>query len=1094
MLSSKPIFRFSEFSAHENHRSMEVIAQPLKGAVSVPLRSASMNSKKKRKRFHRIEALESRAMLSGTPLLLSDINQVQAPTQVQDLFAAGDKAYYFGEQAETGVELWATDGTPEGTRLVKDLAPGRASSAGSIVQSFGDKTFIHTYEPDMLWVTDGTEAGTVPLIESVDGYEMVQVGDLFFTEDYNHDTGHHELIVTDGTTEGTMRLVTELESNIYEMVAYEGLLYFTTVDGLWSSDGTLVNTVHLMDFEGVNIFEGLYVFDGTLHLTRNVHTSDGIQAEIWTTDGTQEGTHRLFQVPVGNPNGSFEQSGIRGLMRVQDQFFFSKFVCPFNCTSTFWTSDGTQDGTREIDSNFLAHNQIYIVDDLIYYRDRATLYVVDPADDEPTPEKISGDLRVQTGVTFHDDKMYFSAVENSGRGLYEFDIATQEATRIADNSPNAPLFFFPNVMRVDDDGTLYYLTREQSEEGEKTLFWRRDGAQVDSEFLGELVVDQGYELVGDRILSIGRVDGDRRLWAISEVGTVPLNPYTEKNLGGLDPGDCYWYCHPVFTLLGGDDDGTLWFRAEQGDGRFELWKSDGTPEGTVKAAEQVDIAHPGRPSVPMQFVVGNKLYVGQFASSGTANKLWATDLTTGENKIVLELPQLESHLDGKLSAQLLGTVNDRIIFFNRDDFGYGSIWSSDGTTEGTYEIADAKWQFGAAPVNFAGELYFSAYDDAHGDELWKTDGTVEGTSMVADIVPGGGGSNIKEIMAVGDSLYFTADDGLHGIELWVIRDEEANERPNDQPPTDPPASDFETTVLAGELELLADINPQFGSIPRAWFHYEGELYFHATNGSGGDRLWKTDGSPEGTSEITQLPAVFTTNRGFARSTSTRHATLQVGDYTYFVGRGANQGEVFVADDDDQVARILDLDAERHVALMQATATDAIFASDDGRIWVSDGTVDGTKTIANAQIAVCSGDGWGVNVTCGSNSVVVGDVVYFLAQDDDATFSIWQSDGTTAGTFAVAKPANTNAENATLAAVNGQLVVTSADSLGDEPWVYRPRIAGDTNGDNVVDFTDFLALSANFGSEDPNGHKEGDFNADNLVNFADFLLLSKHYGG
>ena len=50
--------------------------------------------------------------------------------------------------------------------------------------------------------------------------------------------------------------------------------------------------------------------------------------------------------------------------------------------------------------------------------------------------------------------------------------------------------------------------------------------------------------------------------------------------------------------------------------------------------------------------------------------------------------------------------------------------------------------------------------------------------------------------------------------------------------------------------------------------------------------------------------------------------------------------------------------------------------------------------------------------------------------------------------------------------------------------------GDANFDGSVTFSDFLALSASFGSQ--GGWAEGDFNGDGRVGFPDFLILSKNF--
>jgi hypothetical protein len=53
--------------------------------------------------------------------------------------------------------------------------------------------------------------------------------------------------------------------------------------------------------------------------------------------------------------------------------------------------------------------------------------------------------------------------------------------------------------------------------------------------------------------------------------------------------------------------------------------------------------------------------------------------------------------------------------------------------------------------------------------------------------------------------------------------------------------------------------------------------------------------------------------------------------------------------------------------------------------------------------------------------------------------------------------------------------------------------GDTNGDGVVNFNDFIVLSNNFGIATSDGAADGDFNADGRVDFADYVILSNNFG-
>ena len=61
--------------------------------------------------------------------------------------------------------------------------------------------------------------------------------------------------------------------------------------------------------------------------------------------------------------------------------------------------------------------------------------------------------------------------------------------------------------------------------------------------------------------------------------------------------------------------------------------------------------------------------------------------------------------------------------------------------------------------------------------------------------------------------------------------------------------------------------------------------------------------------------------------------------------------------------------------------------------------------------------------------------------------------------------------------------------GRELWQVDTRLddlVGDTNGDNEVNFADFLALSANFGMPTENGVAGGDIDENGIVDFTDFL--------
>lgn len=81
-----------------------------------------------------------------------------------------DGAYFAASTAAAGTELWVTNGTAVGTKIVKDINPGAGSGLqinpflqtiltinGSSVAFFGADNGVNGRE---LWSTDGTPAGT----------------------------------------------------------------------------------------------------------------------------------------------------------------------------------------------------------------------------------------------------------------------------------------------------------------------------------------------------------------------------------------------------------------------------------------------------------------------------------------------------------------------------------------------------------------------------------------------------------------------------------------------------------------------------------------------------------------------------------------------------------------------------------------------------------------------------------------------------------------------------------------------------------------------------------------------------------------------
>src|SRR5262249_4365944 len=148
-------------------------------------------------------------------------------------------------------------------------------------------------------------------------------------------------------------------------------------------------------------------------------------------------------------------------------------------------------------------------------------------------------------------------------------------------------------------------------------------------------------------------------------------------------------------------------------------------------------------------------------------ELWKSDGTAEGTMLVADI------VPGSLSSYPLypTAVGGTLFFFThnrRINNGDWTLWRSDGTSKGTVMVADITGYQYAYPRDFTGvkhALFFAMNDGVHGRELWRSDGTAAGTAVI-DINPGPSGSYPCGLKNIDGTLYFAANDGIHGSELW----------------------------------------------------------------------------------------------------------------------------------------------------------------------------------------------------------------------------------------------------------------------------------------------------------------------------------------
>lgn len=251
--------------------------------------------------------------VAGTHLV-KDINEGTASGNPTDLIVFHDKLYFAAKDAAHGVELWTSDGTEEGTFMFLELNPGAGISGDGFPAKFlisNDKLYFTAVTAESgleLWVSDGTIAGTNLVKDIRTGGGLMGNSSPDYLTDYNNKVyfaandgvSGIELWVTDGTEAGT-QLVKDITpgagfSFVRNPVVYGGKLYFIAKDGtngdeLWVTDGTNAGTEKLTiaGVSGANpnsLTKNFTIFNGSLYFGANYNGSGD---EVWKLTDTDAG-------------------------------------------------------------------------------------------------------------------------------------------------------------------------------------------------------------------------------------------------------------------------------------------------------------------------------------------------------------------------------------------------------------------------------------------------------------------------------------------------------------------------------------------------------------------------------------------------------------------------------------------------------------------------------------------------------------------------------------------------------------------------------------------------------------------------------------
>ena len=265
---------------------------------------------------HGYELWRSNGTAKGTRMV-KDIRQGTLSSQVFSLTAVGGTLYFTADDGTHGAELWRSDGTARGTQMVKDINPGLVGSGGFWLTAVGPSLYLYAYDGTRrgLWRSDGTDAGTVFLKELADAQDLTEAGGaLYFAG--SDGTDPMQLWRSDGSPAGTAPVVPGSALAPYEITNVNGTAFFGASDAahsfeLWRSDGSAAGTFMVRDINASLPGDQSASYPHSLAAVgTNIYfiaSADGRTQQIWRSDGTGGGT-----IPVAAAGFASELTGFRG--------------------------------------------------------------------------------------------------------------------------------------------------------------------------------------------------------------------------------------------------------------------------------------------------------------------------------------------------------------------------------------------------------------------------------------------------------------------------------------------------------------------------------------------------------------------------------------------------------------------------------------------------------------------------------------------------------------------------------------------------------------------------------------------------------------
>jgi ELWxxDGT repeat protein len=724
--------------------------------------------------------------------IVRNINISEVSQNQNSVLNFGNKVLFRGYTDSTGYEPWVSDGTEEGTFMLKDILVGKETSfydPHKVVYESNIFFTAHTSSNISLWKTDGTQAGTVKVegLQTESDYSKMPHICLFKGNIYlmarmdNSGLGSelykvnpHDLSVT---------LVKDINpgyahTSMSSFIAFENEFYFFAYtpdlgNELWRSDGTSSGTYMVKDIapgtgSSVSIYNPRIAQCNNIvfFAADNTNSGNSNNALLWRTDGTPTGTYKI-EKQVGNSLQTFSRPDDYNVFG-NKLYFTTKSS---SNTKTLWCYFTDTDNIVSISQHISPINPLIKTGNkLLFFKESNGLFEVNTlnntiktrhstliAENEVTNEKYPYINYAVSGESF-----YFNAKDNNTNGfeLWKTDsTSTKMVFNVAKGKKNKG-FHSSNCREIRVFNNKLFFTADDGIYGRE--LWVADENNIGAAHLVKNI--NKSNTIGSNPTNF-KIANHQIYFSASTI--------TKNHQSDPIYNDVYRYDtekDSLFLIFESDESSNQPNLVTVFNDRL-LFSGNGYLRNTYYEKLDktgFDIFPISLESKYPNAIINNELIFSASTHNSAKNSLYKIN-QAGTLQLVSTKPT---------SIWSMADLNN-VLYFQAQHQTFPQngveLWRSDGTDAGTFMLKDIRSGYDSGlnrgRLFKAGNyIYFGASNNSDGTELWRTDGTLEGTIRVATLSTASNSPIIYFLTTHDNKVFFGVSDegnGRYFNRLWV---------------------------------------------------------------------------------------------------------------------------------------------------------------------------------------------------------------------------------------------------------------------------------------------------------------------------------------